>query len=571
MPPSGRAPAGERATARRETWPDVVTQGLLDQLVPWGARESASRLLWVSVILGIVAWLAPPDSRLGTDVVEHRYAIVGGFAALAAAAWWTRRAVGSPHLATTVSVALALVAIWAGGAQWAAAVPLFVVATLHGSRLRRRRPRPLHARESDPRPPVHGGLPLLLSRVASTLVIVLILREFVLETRNVPTGSMQPTIMGNRLPNAVGDHVLLDRAAYLVGEPARFQIAVFRYPLMPEVTFVKRIVGLPGETIDLRDGDVYVDGVLADKPERVQESLWQIQFPTGSRRKIVGNWDGSEDDGWRIEDDTPVVRPKRQEGSFLTFKKSIAAADVRVEADVEPRGEAGAVLLEVESRGLTVALRVPFGVGGEGALSVGDAAPLPLAVRLSGPARVRLAVVEGHVRVDVDRRRVLDAAMDTSGSGRSRVRVGAAGGEVRFAALRLETDLVYVTRNVRTHFEVPPGSYVMLGDNSAGSEDSRIWTATEFDVEGLSAPVRAALSAPDPSTGAPRANVTTKDGVTSLIDVHGIARSFPAKSVVARRAVPLPYVPRGHLLGRATAILWPWTRYDAGFRPRILP
>jgi hypothetical protein len=180
-------------------------------------------------------------------------------------------------------------------------------------------------------------------------------------------------------------------------------------------------------------------------------------------------------------------------------------------------------------------------------------------------------VIEGRVRVDVDRRRVLDVPMDASGSGRTRVRVGASGGEVRFSRLFLEGDLAYDTRQGRTHFETPADGYVMLGDNSQGSEDSRIWTGTEYVVDGRAEPIVATLSAPDPESGAPRSNVVTKDGVITLLDIHGVTRSFPSKDVVSRKAVPLPFVPRGHLLGRAAANIWPWTAHDAGFRPRILP
>lgn len=69
------------------------------------------------------------------------------------------------------------------------------------------------------------------------------------------TGSMEPTL-------ANGDGVITDRSS----SPAREDLIAFRYPLQPETTFLKRVIGLPGEVIEIRDKTVYINGVKARDP-----------------------------------------------------------------------------------------------------------------------------------------------------------------------------------------------------------------------------------------------------------------------------------------------------------------
>jgi signal peptidase I len=75
----------------------------------------------------------------------------------------------------------------------------------------------------------------------------------------VDGSSMEPN-----LHNA--DLVLVSRLAYRLGEPQRGEVIVFRYPLDPEQEYIKRIIGLPGDTIDIQGGQVYVNNQLLHEP-----------------------------------------------------------------------------------------------------------------------------------------------------------------------------------------------------------------------------------------------------------------------------------------------------------------
>jgi len=97
------------------------------------------------------------------------------------------------------------------------------------------------------------------------LLIVLLFRSFLFEPFKIPSGSMIPTLL-------VGDFILVNKYAYglrlpvlntkflEVGEPKRGEVVVFRYPVDPGVNFIKRMVGLPGDTITYRDKQLYVNG-----------------------------------------------------------------------------------------------------------------------------------------------------------------------------------------------------------------------------------------------------------------------------------------------------------------------
>ena len=89
-------------------------------------------------------------------------------------------------------------------------------------------------------------------------VLALGIRTAVAEVRWVPTGSMEPTILA-------GDRLFTVKVLYYFKEPARGDIVVFHVPERarqePDMPpFVKRVIGLPGETVEIRDGKVYVDG-----------------------------------------------------------------------------------------------------------------------------------------------------------------------------------------------------------------------------------------------------------------------------------------------------------------------
>ena len=90
------------------------------------------------------------------------------------------------------------------------------------------------------------------------LGIGLFLNKYVVANAQVPTGSMETTVMA-------GDRILVNRLSYVFGEPERGDIVTFIYPDDGETLYLKRIMGLPGETISGKDGVIYIDGEPLEK------------------------------------------------------------------------------------------------------------------------------------------------------------------------------------------------------------------------------------------------------------------------------------------------------------------
>ena len=86
-----------------------------------------------------------------------------------------------------------------------------------------------------------------------------------------------------------GDRVFIDRAAYWLGTPQRFDLVAFRDPRLPVRLVVKRVLGLPGESISIRHGDLYVNGSLLRKSLSDFRRCAVPVFDQGKLPKIDGN------------------------------------------------------------------------------------------------------------------------------------------------------------------------------------------------------------------------------------------------------------------------------------------
>lgn len=85
------------------------------------------------------------------------------------------------------------------------------------------------------------------------VIVVLIVDNFLLINAVIPSESMEETIM-------TGDRIFGNRLAYLFEDPERFDIVIFKYPDDESQRFIKRVIGLPGETVEIREGKVYING-----------------------------------------------------------------------------------------------------------------------------------------------------------------------------------------------------------------------------------------------------------------------------------------------------------------------
>lgn len=112
----------------------------------------------------------------------------------------------------------------------------------------------------------------LIKIVVISLVIIIPVRYFLVQPFYVKGASMEPNFYDH-------EYLIIDEITYRFHEPKRGDIVVFRYPRNPQEYFIKRLIGLPGEDIQIRDGDVMVfneeneDGFILEEdylPARLQ-------------------------------------------------------------------------------------------------------------------------------------------------------------------------------------------------------------------------------------------------------------------------------------------------------------
>ncbi len=107
--------------------------------------------------------------------------------------------------------------------------------------------------------------------IVIAVILALFVRTFVLQAFKIPTGSMENNLL-------IGDHLLVNKFVYAPTASAveralmpistikRGDVLVFKYPVEPDRDFIKRVIGLPGETLELKEKKIYINGKPLDEP-----------------------------------------------------------------------------------------------------------------------------------------------------------------------------------------------------------------------------------------------------------------------------------------------------------------
>lgn len=159
-----------------------------------------------------------------------------------------------------------------------------------------------------------------------SLVIFFFVRTCVIQPFRIPSGSMLNTLV-------IGDCLFVNKFIYgikvpftnmrlpHVREPQRGDVVVFRFPLDPSQDYIKRLIGVPGDTIEIRDKKVYVNGMLYQNPHElyteakilprelsVRDNFGPILVPTASYFMLGDNRDNSFDSRfWGFVPDENVI------------------------------------------------------------------------------------------------------------------------------------------------------------------------------------------------------------------------------------------------------------------------
>lgn len=98
-------------------------------------------------------------------------------------------------------------------------------------------------------------------------VLAIFIRTFVVGPYKIPTGSMRPVLME-------GDRIFVEKITYRFGEPERGDVVVFKYPLDRKKDFVKRLVAFGGETVEIKKGQIFINGARLETPRVFLERFY---------------------------------------------------------------------------------------------------------------------------------------------------------------------------------------------------------------------------------------------------------------------------------------------------------
>lgn len=433
--------------------------------------------------------------------------------------------------------------------------------------------------------------------LAIAVVMALILKHFLVEAYKIPTGSMQPTILGNK-EVGIFDRVLVNKFAYLIDEPERYDVVVFKYPLDRSKNYIKRLCGLGGEKVSLFNGNIYVSEKdasgawskekIARKPRAAREAVLKQLYPSEregeslqGRFQIVAG-DGSIDDDeihleagatfrfgqgedildryldgydpdWKI----PAPWPMSEAGREIV-------GDLAIAFDITPTTDQTEVSIAIFAFGREH--RVVLSPGGthlESGTRNGSDALLPIPTFGDSPivarsddaylsegddTRVGFLHVDQELILQIDDDEVLRfpyEVKDPLHPSSNAIEVTVRGGGATISDPNVWRDIHYTTTGSnKQSWEIPDDSLFVLGDNTQNSSDGRMWAAQQVEFPNQDTIITESRQAPN-------------DG---YVDIYGERYRFPLLRQPTIRYVEgdeFSFVPRSLLLGKAIAVFWP--------------
>jgi len=442
--------------------------------------------------------------------------------------------------------------------------------------------------------------------------MAVMLKYFIVEAYKIPTGSMQPTLMGNA-ETGIFDRILVDKLSYRFRDPERFEVAVFKYPLDRSKSFIKRILGVGPEHLTIRNGDIFTrpdesePWKILRRPAPVQAETWKRLDPNDARFQSWKPLDGTR--GWSVHGRSEViargdgaVRLPNDNGSVqdnyrdgypgrmgsrlvraVAFPGVHPVGDLRLTGDV--RALAGCQRLVVELRegrqvhrfeipGPAAAADARPGVSSE---EIGTASTARSEQAAESAWKLEAGAWVSFSASNLDDR--LELALD--GDVVAALEVPATANQASSFTLRVEgegaelEDLetwrdIFYTSGTKGEFRIPPRHYVMLGDNTQDSSDSREWLFIHYRWDGPGSEgqwVRGNLfktSPREPLNGNPIQVPGGPEGPRVFFrDEWGELHSFVARAGSLGAQEEAPYVPRELVVGRAVLVFWPLWPFTA--------
>ncbi|HEX3032383.1 MAG TPA: signal peptidase I [Bacillota bacterium] len=146
--------------------------------------------------------------------------------------------------------------------------------------------------ETTDKPKEKGFWAESLEALVIAAILATIIRVFLYQPFYIPSGSMEPNLKP-------GDRIIVNKFLYRFTEPKRGDVMVFKYPKDPDRDFIKRVIGLPGDVVELRDSQLYINNQRVDEPYLpkglVVPDFGPVTVPKDSYYMFGDNRNNSED------------------------------------------------------------------------------------------------------------------------------------------------------------------------------------------------------------------------------------------------------------------------------------
>ncbi len=326
-----------------------------------------------------------------------------------------------------------------------------------------------------------------------------------------------------------GDRILVMKYIYQFVEPKTWDVVVFKNPTEPTKNFIKRLIATPGQTVEIIDGDIYLNGMIQHKPRHVQDVLWQLAWDNNYQpvKPVRKTWkqpflQGSSGAQWVIDAEqhrfhfggaerTDELRFSSDHllqllNNFNAYNGPnnrgfpFYASDLKLSANLIPADSSLPTLFSIRLSKYGRTYRGDIHLDGNLALvdeTTGQTLSHLSRCPITSPTAVSFAILDHQLILDVgDDRLLFDGPNDKADWGYNPeqpnehipgVAISAQGGTFDLAALKLYRDIHYTNYDPYGQvgrggegnpFTLQDDEFFVLGDNSSHSHDSRFWIET---------------------------------------------------------------------------------------------
>ncbi|MBL8858835.1 MAG: signal peptidase I [Planctomycetes bacterium] len=440
-----------------------------------------------------------------------------------------------------------------------------------------------------------------IEALTMAIIMAVMLKYFIVEAYKIPTGSMQPTLLGNE-DTGIFDRIIVDKLSYHYRDPERWEVTVFKYPLDRSKNFIKRLCGMPGEDFQIADGDLWTrpdersEWKILRRPRPIQQEVWKRINPADprylawkpidsargwsidGRSKITARGDGAvrlPADGATVLDMYSDGYPSNM-GSLLSRARTApglnACGDLRLSGEVAALAGTQRVVVELTEGSRRYSFELPGPAADANArpkisAALGNEKPVDAVQalaekdwKLTAGKRVSFAVqnMDDLLQLEIDGDIVatleIPRALDQTSSYVLRVE----GEGADFEDVEIWRDIYYTTGTKGRDYRIPPGHYVMLGDNTLDSHDSREWMYANYSWSGPGSEGREVRGQWYDRSNPVRVNDAAGPRIF-FRDEWGELHDFMEKDAKEGARTPGPFVPRNLITGRAVIVFWPLT------------